>query len=137
MSNIYQSTKSRSLELSCRSVCVTHLLMEPVAGLECVLDGVLVVRRVQVKDVHTLCAQPLQRRVQLIHHTLRSQCFPLPGVRFSRDSNCQHTSNMIQNKLPFRLCDHTGIIITGMSENIIAYIIIILNTLFLIVSCHF
>lgn len=64
-----------------------YLLVQLIAGSQRVLDGVLVVRSMQVEDIDALSAQPLERGLQLRAHTLWLQCLPLPGVRFGGNSN--------------------------------------------------
>ena len=55
--------------------------MELVTGSQCILDGVLVVRGMEVEEVHAVCFESLQGGFKLVTQALRLKCFPTPGVR--------------------------------------------------------
>lgn len=63
------------------------LLVQLIASAQRVFHWVVVVRGVQVEDIHALGAQPLQGGVQLGAHALRFQGFTLPWVGFGGDSH--------------------------------------------------
>lgn len=56
------------------------LFVELVAGPQSILDGILVVRGVEVEKVDTIGPQPLQGGVQLCAHALWLQSLPIPGI---------------------------------------------------------
>lgn len=57
-----------------------YLFVEFVTGPECIQNGVLVVRCVEVKQVDVVCLQPLQGGLQLGAHALWLQSLSIPGV---------------------------------------------------------
>lgn len=57
-----------------------YLFVEFIAGPECVHNRVLVVRRMEVKQVHTVSLQPLQGGLQLGAQALWRQSLSFPGV---------------------------------------------------------
>lgn len=81
-----------------------YLFVEFVAGPEGILDGVLVVRGMEVEKIHTIGPQPLKGGLQLRAHTLRLQRLPVPGVGLGSDADC-HTetenSKYVNNGLIF------------------------------------
>lgn len=67
--------------------------MELINSPECVLDGVLVVRCMEVEKVNTVSLQPLQGGFQLWAHTLWLQSFAIPGVGLGGYAYC-HTNTI-------------------------------------------
>lgn len=62
--------------------------MELVAGPQSILDGVLVVRSMEVEKVDTIGLQPLQGGFQLCTDALRFESLPIPGIGFGSYANC-------------------------------------------------
>ena len=63
--------------------------MELITGPQGVLDGVLVVRGMEVEEVNRVALQSLQGDVQLGPNTLRFQGLPIPGVGFGGNAHCR------------------------------------------------
>lgn len=62
--------------------------MELVAGPQSVLDGVLVVRSMEVEKVDTIGLQPLQGSFQLCTDALRLQSLAVPGIGLGSYAHC-------------------------------------------------
>lgn len=76
---------------------VFYLFVELVAGPQSVLDGVLVVGRMEVEEVDTICVKPLQGGLQLCAHALWPQGLAIPGIGLGGQAYC-HTN-------PYRSAD--------------------------------
>lgn len=69
-------------------VLTLNLFVEFIAGPKSVLDGVLVVRSMEVEKVHTISLQPLKGGFQLWANTLRLKGLPVPGIGFGSNAYC-------------------------------------------------
>lgn len=77
--------------------------MQLVAGSQRVLDGVLVVRSMEVEDIDTLGLQSLQRGVQLRADALWLQRLAVPGIGLGGDFNCRVVTKILDAQhLPTR-----------------------------------
>ena len=72
-----------------KGFCSLYLFVELIAGPKSILDGVLVVRRVEIEKVYTVGPKPLKGGFQLRAHTLWLQCLPVPGVGLSSNAYCR------------------------------------------------
>lgn len=70
------------------SSVVSYLFVELVAGPQSILDGILMVRSMEVEKVDTIGLQPLQGGFQLCTDTLRLQCLPIPGIGLGSYTHC-------------------------------------------------
>lgn len=73
-----------------------NLFVEFIAGPQGILDGVLVVRGMEVEEVHTIGLQPLKGCFQLGTYTLWLQRLPIPGVGLGSNAHC-HPDTVKQN----------------------------------------
>ncbi|KAG7244761.1 hypothetical protein INR49_029780 [Caranx melampygus] len=75
-------------------------------GPQGILDGVLVVRGMEVEEVHTIGLQPLKGGFQLGAHTLWLQRLPIPGVGLGSNAHC-HAETAVSRcvcPLPRKAC---------------------------------
>lgn len=80
-----------------------NLFVQLIAGPESILDGVLVVRSMEVEKVHTVSLQALKGGLQLRAHTFWLQGLPIPGVGFGSNAYCC-TENISKQKCACYLC---------------------------------
>lgn len=66
-----------------------NLFVEVIAGPESILDGVLVIRGMEVEKVHTVCPQPLKGGFQLGAHALWLQRLSIPGIGLGSYAYCE------------------------------------------------
>lgn len=76
-----------------RGIGSLYLFVEFITGPKGILDGILVVRGVEVEKVHAIGPQPLKGGFQLGAHTLWLQCLPVPGVGLGSYAYC-HTETV-------------------------------------------